>query len=79
MRKALSEENIIEFLTFKKKICDDVNKTSNNIFQWERRFDIDIIYRFIILNVMSEIIIVNLIQVDMKQKDKKVGFQFKMW
>ena len=31
-----------------------------------------------ILNVMSEVIIVNLIQIDMKQKDKKVGFQLKM-
>ena len=61
IKKTLNEENIIELLTFREKINNDVNETSNNIFQWERRFDIDIIYRFIILNVMSEIIIVNLI------------------
>ena len=33
MRKTLSEKNIIEFLTFKRKINDDVNEMSNNIFQ----------------------------------------------
>ena len=61
IRKTLNEENIIELLTFKRKINNNVNKTSNSIFQWERRFDVDIIYRFMILNVMSEIIIVNFI------------------
>ena len=79
IKKALNEKDIIELLTFKEKINNDVNKTSNNIFQWERRFDVDIIYRFMILNVMSEIIIVNLIQIDMKQKNEKVNFQFKVW
>ena len=33
MRKTLSEENIIEFFTFKKKIDNDVNEISNNILQ----------------------------------------------
>ena len=33
MKKTLSEEDIIELLTFKEKIDDDVNETSNNIFQ----------------------------------------------
>ena len=79
MKKTLSEKNIIELFTFKKKIDDDVNKTSNNIFQWERRFDVDIIYRLMILNVMNEITIVDFIQIDIKQKDKKIGFQFEMW
>ena len=31
-----------------------------------------------ILNVTSEIIIVNLIQIDMKKKNEKIGFQFKI-
>ena len=61
MRKTLSEKNIIEFLTFKERIDNDVNKISNNIFQWESRFDVNIIHRFVILNVMSEINIINLI------------------
>ena len=79
MKKTLSEEDIIELLTFKEKIDNDVNETSNNILQWKRRFDINIIYRLMILNIMNKITIVNLIQIDMKQKNKKVGFQFKMW
>ena len=79
MKKALSEKDIIKLLTFKEKINNDVNETSNSILQWERRFDINIIYRFIILNVMGEIIIVGLIQVDIKQKNEKIGFQFEMW
>ena len=33
MKKTLNKEDIIEFLTFKEKINDDVNETSNNIFQ----------------------------------------------
>ena len=74
MRKTLNEKNIIEFLTFKKRIYNDVNETSNNIFQWKRRFDINIIYRFVILNIMNEIIIVSFIQVDIKQKNEKIGF-----
>ena len=61
MKKTLSEEDIIELLTFKKKINSDVNETSNNIFQWENRFNINIIHWLIILNVMKEIIIVGLI------------------
>ena len=78
MKKALNEKDIIELLTFRKKINNDVNKTSNNIFQWERRFDVDIIYRFIILNIMNKIIIVNLAQIDMKQKNEKIDFQFEI-
>ena len=31
MKKTLSEEDIIEFLTFKKRINNDVNEISNNI------------------------------------------------
>ena len=79
MRKTLNKENIIKLLTFREKINNDVNKISNNIFQWERRFDINIIYRFMILNVINEIIIVGFIQINMKQKDEKIDFQFKMW
>ena len=75
----MSEENIIELLTFKKKINNHVNKTSNNIFQWENRFDINIIYRFMMLNVISEINIVGLIQIDIKMKNEKIDFQFEMW
>ena len=33
MKKTLNEKNIIELLTFEKIINNDVNKTSNNIFQ----------------------------------------------
>ena len=33
MKKTLSEEDIIEFLTFKEKINNDINEMSNNIFQ----------------------------------------------
>ena len=79
MRKTLNKKNIIKFLTFKEKIDNDVNEMSNNILQWERRFDINIIYRLMILNVMNEITIVDFIQIDIKQKDKKIGFQFEMW
>ena len=79
MKKTLSEKDIIEFLTFREKINNDVNETSNNIFQWENRFDINIIYRFMILNVINEVNIVNLIQIDMKKKNKKIDFQFEMW
>ena len=61
IKKTLSEEDIIKLFTFKEKINNDVNETSNNIFQWERRFDVNIIYRFMILNIMNEIITVNLI------------------
>ena len=78
IKKTLSEEDIIKLLTFKEKINNDVNETSNSIFQWERRFDVNIIYRFMILNVMNEIIIVNLIQIDIKQKNEKIGFQFEI-
>ena len=66
IKKTLNEKDIIKFLTFKEKINNDVNETSNNILQWKRRFDINIIYRFMILNVMNEVIIVNLIQIDIK-------------
>ena len=69
MNKTLNEKDIIELLTFKKRINNDVNKTSNNIFQWESGFDINIIYWFIILNVMNKINIISFIQVDMKKKD----------
>ena len=31
MKETLSEENIIEFLTLKEKIDDNVNKNSNDI------------------------------------------------
>ena len=31
-----------------------------------------------ILNVMNKIIIVNLIQIDIKMKNEKIGFQFEM-
>ena len=31
-----------------------------------------------ILNVMNKIIIVNLIQIDIKKKNEKIGFQFEM-
>ena len=31
-----------------------------------------------ILNIMNKIIIVDLIQTDIKKKNKKIGFQFKM-
>ena len=78
IKKTLNEENIIKLLTFRERINNDVNETSNNIFQWERRFDVNIIYRFMILNVMSEITIVDLIQIDIKQKDEKVDFQLKI-
>ena len=44
IKKTLSEKDIIELLTFKKKINNDVNETSNNIFQWESRFDVNIIH-----------------------------------
>ena len=74
IRKTLSEKNIIKFFTFKEKIDNNVNEMSNNIFQRERRFDVDIIYRFMILNVMNEITIVGFIQVDIKQKDEKIDF-----
>ena len=33
IKKTLSEKNIIEFLIFKERIDNDVNETSNNIFQ----------------------------------------------
>ena len=33
MRKTLNEENIIKLLTFKKRINNNVNETSNNILQ----------------------------------------------
>ena len=33
MKKTLSEKGIIELLTFREKIDNDINKTSNNIFQ----------------------------------------------
>ena len=79
IKKTLNEEDIIELLTFREKIDNDVNEMSNNIFQWERRFDVDIIYQLMILNIINEIIIVGLAQVDMKQKNEKVDFQFKMW
>ena len=74
MKKTLNKKDIIELLTFRKKINNDVNKTSNNILQWKRRFDVDIIHRLMILNVMNKITIVSLVQADMKQKNKKVGF-----
>ena len=63
---------------FKKRINNDVNKTSNNILQWKRRFDINIIHRFMILNIINEIIIINLAQIDMKQKNEKINFQFEI-
>ena len=78
MKKTLSEKDIIELLTFKERINNDVNKTSNSIFQRERRFDVDIIHRLMILNIMNEIIIVNFVQVDMKKKNEKIGFQFEI-
>ena len=61
MKKTLSEEDIIELLTFRKKINNDVNEMSNSILQWERRFDINIIYRLMILNVINKIIIISFI------------------
>ena len=79
IKKTLNEKNIIELLTFKRRINNDINKTSNNIFQWENRFDVDIIYKFIILNIMNKIIIVNLAQTDIKKKNKKIDFQFEIW
>ena len=75
----MSEEDIIEFLTFKEKINDDVNETSNNVFQWESRFDVNIIHRLIILNIMNKIIIISFAQIDIKEKIEKIDFQFKMW
>ena len=33
---------------------------------------------FMILNVMSEINIISLIQIDIKKKNREVGFQFEM-
>ena len=60
MRKTLNEENIIELLTFKKRIDNGVNETSSSIFQKENRFDINIIHWFMILNIMNKIIIVGL-------------------
>ena len=47
---------------------------SNNIFQWERRFDINIIYRLMILNIMNKITIVDFVQIDIKQKNEKIDF-----
>ena len=74
----MNKEDIIELFTFKKKIDNDVNETSNSIFQWENRFDVDIIYWFVILNIISEIIIVSLAQADMKKENKKINFQFEI-
>ena len=74
IKKTLNKKDIIEFLTFRRKIDNDVNKISNNIFQWESRFDVDIIYWLMILNIINEIIIVNLAQVDMKKKNEKIDF-----
>ena len=33
MKKALNEKDIIELFTFRERIDNDVNETSNNIFQ----------------------------------------------
>ena len=59
--KTLNDKNEIKFLTFKEKINDNLNKTLNNIFQKKNRFDINIIYRFINLNIMNKIIIIKFI------------------
>ena len=74
----MNKKDIIEFLTFKRRINNDINKISNNILQSKRRFDVNIIYQFMILNIMNEITIVNLIQINMKQKDEEIGFQFEI-
>ena len=73
MKKTLNKENITEFLMLK-KIDNDINETLNNIFQWKDRFDVDIIYRFMILNVINEINTLNFAQIDIKMKNEKVDF-----
>ena len=59
--KALNDKNEIKFLTFKKKIGDNLNKTLNSVFQKENRFNINIIHRFMNLNITNKIIIVKFI------------------
>ena len=59
--KTLNNKNEIKFLIFKEKIDNNLNKTLNNIFQKKSHFDINIIYRFINLNIINEIIIIKFI------------------
>ena len=56
--KALYNKDKTRFLIFKKKINNNLNKALNSVFQKKSWFDIDIIYRFIILNIISKIDIV---------------------
>ena len=79
IKKTLNKKDIIKLLSFRRRINNDVNKTSNNILEWENRFDVNIIYRFIISNIISKISIVSLIQINIKMKNEKVDFQFEMW
>ena len=44
MKKTLNKKDKFELLIFKKRINNDVNKSLNNIFQRENRFDVNIIY-----------------------------------
>ena len=77
--KALRNKDKTGFLAFEKEINNNLNKALNSVLQKESRFNIDIIYRLIILDVINKINIVISTQTDMKKKNEKINFQFKIW
>ena len=66
--KTLNDKNKIELLSFRKKFNSDLNKTRNNIFQKKKKLDINIIHKFVILNIINKIKIIMFAQINIKKR-----------